>query len=137
FELVTKEAIPRHFFVEDPGKTIVLHAQGSAISVNQVTNSPARMAELQAAQQDALATFSKGVGSSGSSTPPFADPLPVQPINFIQPDGAIPALNSLPPLQAASISVPENIVGKLPTPPPPPPTLNAVIGPTETDTVPF
>jgi hypothetical protein len=68
FELVTKEAIPRHILVEDPGQTIVLRPQGSSVSVNEVTNSPARMAELQAAQQDALATSQKGVGSTGSST---------------------------------------------------------------------
>jgi hypothetical protein len=40
FELVTKEAIPRHFFVEDPGATIVLRPQGSTISVNQITIPP-------------------------------------------------------------------------------------------------
>ena len=54
FELVTKEAVPRHIIVEDPGVTVVLRPQGSSVSVNQVTNSPARMAELQAAQQEAL-----------------------------------------------------------------------------------
>ena len=70
FELVTKEVIPRHFLVEDPGQTVVLRPQGSSVSVSQSTNSPARMAELQAAQQDALATFEKGLGSTGSSTPP-------------------------------------------------------------------
>ena len=70
FELVTKEVIPRYFLVEDPGQTIVLRSQGSSVSVSQTTNSPARMAELQAAQQEALATFEKGLGSTGSSTPP-------------------------------------------------------------------
>ena len=43
FELVTKEAIPRHIIVEDPGETVVLRPQGSAVSVNQVTNSAARI----------------------------------------------------------------------------------------------
>ena len=62
FELVTKEAVPRHILVEDPGQTIVLHPQGSSVSVNQVTNSPARMAELQEAQQEVLATATKGAG---------------------------------------------------------------------------
>ena len=56
FELVTKEVIPRHFLVEDPGQTVILRTQGSSVSVSQSTNSPARMAELQAAQQEALAT---------------------------------------------------------------------------------
>ena len=86
FELVTKEAVPRHIIVEDPGQTIVLRPQGSSVSVNQVTNSPTRMAELQEAQQEVLATATKGVGSTGSSTPPFDDALSVQPINFIQND---------------------------------------------------
>ena len=36
FELVTKEAVPRHIIVEDPGQTIVLRPQGSSVSVNQV-----------------------------------------------------------------------------------------------------
>ena len=88
FELVTKEAVPRHILVEDPGQTIVLRPQGSSVSVNQVTNSPARMAELQAAQQEVLATATKGLGSTGSSTPPFDDSLSVQPINFIQNDSS-------------------------------------------------
>ncbi|WP_249779210.1 VCBS domain-containing protein [Bradyrhizobium sediminis] len=134
FELVTKEAIPRHFFVEDPGATIVLRPQGSAISVNQITNTATRMAELQAAQQEALATFAKGPGSTGSSTPPFVNPLPLQPINFIQTDGSAPAQNSLPPLPWIFASVPEIIFGRLP---PAPPTLNALTGPTEIDTVAF
>src|SRR3954451_2406368 len=43
FELVTKEPIPRHIIVEDPGETIVLKKIGSSISVNQVTNTAARM----------------------------------------------------------------------------------------------
>ena len=72
FELVTKEVIPRYFLVEDPGQTIALRPQGSSVSVSQSTNSAARMAELQAAQQEALATFEKGLGSTGSSTPPVS-----------------------------------------------------------------
>ena len=52
FELVTKEAVPRHIIVEDPGETVVLHQQGSSVSVNQIPNSPTRMAELQQAQID-------------------------------------------------------------------------------------
>ena len=90
FELVTKEVIPRYFLVEDPGQTVVLRSQGSSVSVSQSTNSPARMAELQAAQQEALATYEKGLGSTGSSTPPALESLPVQPINFIQTDGSAP-----------------------------------------------
>jgi VCBS repeat-containing protein len=137
FELVTKEVIPRHFLVEDPGQTVVLRSQGSSVSVSQTTNSPARMAELQAAQQDALATFEKGLGSTGSSTPPALEQLPVQPINFIQIDDSSPA-RDLPALPGSIFaSVPDIIFVKLPPPPPTPPTLNAIIGPTEIDTTVF
>ena len=137
FELVTKEVIPRYLLVEDPGQTIVLRSQGSSVSVSQSTNSPARMAELQAAQQEALATFEKGLGSTGSSTPPALEQLPVQPINFIQNDNSSPE-QDLPALPGSIFaSVPETIFGKLPPPPPTPPTLNAIIGPTEIDTTVF
>src|SRR5262245_27939451 len=87
FELVTKEAIPRYILVEDPGQTLVLNRVGSSIGVSQSTNSAARMDELQLAQQEVLANWAKGLGHSGSGTTPFSDTLPVQPINFIQPDG--------------------------------------------------
>ncbi|WP_456625875.1 VCBS domain-containing protein [Bradyrhizobium sp. URHC0002] len=137
FELVTKEVIPRHFLVEDPGQTVVLRSQGSSVSVSQTTNSPARMAELQAAQQDALATFEKGLGSTGSSTPPSLETLPVEPINFIQIDNAPPE-QSLPALPGSILAaVPETVFGKVPPPPPTPPTLNAIAGPTEIDTTVF
>ena len=139
FELVTKEVIPRYFLVEDPGQTITLRSQGSSVSVSQSTNSAARMAELQAAQQEALATFEKGLASAGSSTPPPLERLPVQPINFIPIDHSSPA-QDLPPLPPSIFaSVPDIIVEQLPPPPPQPlpPTLNAVLGPTETDTVVF
>jgi len=138
FELVTKEAIPRHIIVEDPGETIVLNRIGSSISVNQVANTATRMEELQAAQQDVLANFAKGLGTTGSSTPPFVNPLPVQPINFIQTD-APPAQNSLPPLPSIPV-IPEIIILHAPPPPPPPaspPTLTVATGPTEIDTVAF
>lgn len=137
FELVTKEAIPRHILVEDPGQTIVLRPVGSSMSVNQVTNSPARMAELQAAQQDALAVSERGVGSTGSSTPPGIESLPIQPINFILNGSSIPTQEALPQPSVLFVSVPENIVGRIPPPPPLPPTLNAIAGPAETDTVAF
>src|SRR5260370_5508458 len=129
FELVTKEPIPRHIIVEDPGATIILSPRGSSISVNQVTNSAARMAELQEAQQDVLDNFAKG--PNGSSSLPFANPLPVQPINFIQTD-APSTQNSLPPLPF--LIVPEIIPLRTP---PQPPTLNVATGPIEIDTVVF
>jgi hypothetical protein len=136
FELVTKEAIPRHFFVEDPGQTIVLGSSGSTISVNQVTNSVTRMEELRDAQQGVLVDYAKGPGAHGSSTPYFSNPLPVQPINFIQ-IGVPPAQDPLPPIPPIPV-IPEIVVlHPPPPPPPPPPSLNAVTGPTETDTVAF
>src|SRR6266700_4887064 len=106
FELVTKEAIPRHIIVEDPGETIVLSKRGSSISVNPVANTTTRMEELQAAQQEVLANFAKGLGPGGSSTPPSVNTLPVQPINFIQTD-APAGQNSLPPLLWTPTVVPE------------------------------
>ncbi len=67
FELVTKELIPRHLFVWDPGETIELSRRGSSISVNQFANSAVRMDELHAAQQDVLANFAKGLVPKGAS----------------------------------------------------------------------
>ena len=65
------------------------------------------MAELQEAQQDVLANFAKGLGPTGSSTPPFGDPLPLQPINFIQTERPAAEQNSLPPIPSIVVSVPE------------------------------
>jgi len=137
FELITKDVIPRHIIVDDPGQTITLRTQGSSVSVSQSTNSTARMAELQAAQQEALATYEKGLGSTGSSTPPALDPLPVQPINFIQTDDSAPAQDATALPTVIQASVQEMIVGQIPPPPPIPPTLNAIVGPTEIDTTVF
>ena len=96
------------------------------------------MAELQAAQQEALATATKGVGSTGSSTPPFAEQPSLQPINFIQTDGSPAEQNCAHADPGCSSSrSPRSIFGKLPPPAPTPPTLNAVTGPTEIDTVAF
>ncbi len=90
FELVTRDG--RHIIVDNPGETIVLSRTGS---VTVVTNSDTRMAELQEAQQDALATYALGTnaaptstGASGSSTSPslLLPSQGLQPINFIQPD---------------------------------------------------
>jgi VCBS repeat-containing protein len=130
FELITKEAIPRHIIVEDPGETVVLRRSGSSVSVNEVANSLTRMQELQAAQQDVLANYAKGIGTTGSSTPPFVNPLPVEPINFIQTD-ALHGQNALLPIEAMIFTVPEIIIVR------PPPILNTPTGPTEIDTVVF
>ncbi len=68
------------------------------------------MAELQAAQQEALATLAKGMESSGSSTPPLVDRLPVQPINFIETDVPSPTEGSLQPLPVPNFPVTEIII---------------------------
>ncbi|SDJ76252.1 VCBS repeat-containing protein [Bradyrhizobium sp. Rc2d] len=126
FELVTKEPIPRHIIVEDPGETIILKKVGSSISVNQVTNTAARMDELRAEQQDVLANLAQGQGPHGSSTPPFVKSQLLQPINFVPPDA--PELQTLPTVLPFAIIEP---LGRLP------PTLNTGAGPAELDTVVF
>jgi len=102
FELVTKEAVPRHILVDDPGQTIVLHEKGSSVSVNQVANTAARMAELRAAQQDALGNFSRETGAKGSSTPPPVKSLTPLPIDFVRPDGPLPQIT--PPIQTILVT---------------------------------
>ncbi|WP_349630390.1 VCBS domain-containing protein [Bradyrhizobium canariense] len=127
FELVTKEPIPRHMIVEDPGETIVLKKVGSSISVNQVTNTAAHMEELRAAQQDALANL-QGQGPHGSGTSPFVKSQPLQPINFIPPEA--------PALQDPLAHVPPFII-PVPLIIHAPPTLSIGAGPAELDTVVF
>lgn len=124
FELVTKEAIPRHIIVDDPGETIIVKRSGSSMSVNPVNNNATRMEELSKAQQDALANYEKGMGETGSSAPPFSEPGLVQPINFIQSDDSEAPQTALAPVPVfvfTSVVVP--IVQLPPPPPPPPPTL--------------
>ncbi|HKU07596.1 MAG TPA: DUF5801 repeats-in-toxin domain-containing protein [Bradyrhizobium sp.] len=131
FELWTKEPIPRHLVIEDPGQTVVVTRIGSSVSVNSVANSAARMDELQAAQQAVLSNFAKGYGPPGSSTPFLFNPALLQPINYSQP-GAPTDQNSLPPLDVA----PNRIFDPgLPPPlPPVPPSLGAAPSPIEIDT---
>jgi VCBS repeat-containing protein len=131
FELVTKEAVPRHIVVDDPGQTVVLTKTGSSVSFAQVPNSAARMEDLQAQQQDVLANYAKEHGTRGSSTPPgeTAGPAP-QPINFVEPDGAVPQ-HSLPALAVPASFVPDApLIHSLPT-------LTVASGPVEVDTVAF
>ena len=130
FELITKEAVPRHIIVEDPGETIVLTQRGSAVSINQVTNSPARMEELQAAQQAVLANYEKGWEPKGSGSSPSDKTQPLlQPINF---DPADPpaAQDPLAPLPGLIIPPSDFLL-------PQPPILNLGAGPTEIDTFAF
>ncbi|MCP3465142.1 VCBS domain-containing protein [Bradyrhizobium sp. CCGUVB23] len=131
FELVTKEAIPRHIIVEDPGETVVLNKIGSSVSINQVVNTPARMEELQAAEHDVWANLSKEIEAKGSGTTPFPETLPLEPINFIESDG--PAqLHSLPIVLPSTVVVPDNPIILHS-----PPTFNIQSGPVELDTVVF
>ncbi|WP_459162002.1 VCBS domain-containing protein [Bradyrhizobium japonicum] len=131
FELTTKEPIPRHIIVEDPGQTVELSKVGSGLTVNQLDNSPTRMEELRVAQQEALENLSKGFGKNGSGTPPFVESLPLEPINFIAPAGP----NALPPLQPIIVTVPDIITPV--TPVRTPPILNVQAGPLELDTIAF
>src|SRR6202007_1830337 len=86
FELVTKEAIPRHIIVDDPGETVVVKKIGSSVNVRPGGNNANSVEELSKDQQDAPANYEKGMEETGSSAPPFSDPGLVQPINFIQID---------------------------------------------------
>ena len=143
FELVTKDG--RHIIVDNPGETIVLSGTGS---VTVVTNSDARMAELQVAQQAALATYTLGItasptstGGGGSSTSPslLLPSQGLQPINFIQPD-APNAPQSSPSVTTAALSVvgpPAAEAVIVHSAPPSPPSLTVVPGPTEHDTTVF
>ena len=131
FELVTKEAVPRHIVVDDPGQTVVLTKNGSSVSFAQVANSATRMEDLQAQQQDVLANYAKEHGPPGSSTPPGDAPeLAPQPINFIEPDGPLPQ-HALPALVVPASSVPDTLLVHSP------PTLTLGAGPIEVDTVKF
>ncbi|MDH2384877.1 DUF5801 repeats-in-toxin domain-containing protein [Bradyrhizobium sp. CER78] len=121
FELVTKEAIPRHIIVDDPGETIILTKRGSSVSVNHLTNSPAHMEELRDAQQETLANLERGSGSKGSSTPTYQGSPLLQPINFTEPDPAQTPYQ-LGPLPTV---IPQFIITFKPPPTPPKLTFGA------------
>jgi VCBS repeat-containing protein len=129
FELWTKEAVPRHIIVEDPGQTVVLTSRGSSVNVSQFANSAARMEELQGAQQAVLSNYARGYGPGGSSTPYYLDLPKLQPINNVQPGGST-LQGVLPPLPEG----PGPIVTEPFILPPQPPSLNAAIGPILIDT---
>ncbi|QOZ25035.1 DUF5801 repeats-in-toxin domain-containing protein [Bradyrhizobium sp. CCBAU 51753] len=131
FELVTKEAIPRHFTVEDPGQTIVLTKRESSISAIQVTNTLARMQELRAAQQETLGNYEKGMDAKGSGATPFDKLQLLQPINFNHAD-SLTVPDALGPLPGFLTLLYEPF-----KPPPKPPILNLGAAPTEVDTVIF
>ena len=83
--------------------------------MNQVTNSAARMEELQAAQRDVLANYAQGIGGTGSGTPPSSvNSSPVQRINYTPAD--LPTLqNSPPPPLLTFTAVPEIITVQPPS----------------------
>ncbi|WP_461356456.1 DUF5801 repeats-in-toxin domain-containing protein [Bradyrhizobium sp. USDA 4454] len=128
FELVTKEANPRHIVVDDPGVTVILTTRGSSVSVSQVSNSPSHMEDLRYAQQEALAGYAKGVWAKGSGAPTYNGSPLLQPINFSDPDPP-PVPNQLGPLPGAVL--PYVIIYH---PPPQPPKLNLGAAPMEVDT---
>jgi len=131
FELVTKEAVPRHIIVDDPGQSVVLSKTGSSVSFAQVTNTASQMEDLQAQQQDVLANYAKQHVAPGSSTPPgeTADQAP-QPINFTEPDAPVQQ-HSLPALVIPASFVPDAPLVHSP------PTLTLGSGPIEVDTIAF
>lgn len=130
FELITKEAVPRHIIVDDPGQTVVLSKTGSSVSFAQVANNASQMGDLQAQQQDVLANYWREHGPAGSSTPPgeAADPSP-QPINFEAPDGPTT------PHALEGLVVPASLVPDAPIHSAP--TLNLGSAPVEIDTIRF
>jgi hypothetical protein len=60
FVVVTKEANPRVIVVDDPGVSVTLRRDGAAVSVQSIANSPAQMAQLQAAYNEVASTYSQG-----------------------------------------------------------------------------
>ena len=131
FELITKEAVPRHIIVDDPGQTIILSKTGSSVSFAQVANNASRMEDLQSRQQDVLDNYSKDHGPSGSGTPPGeAVDQKLQPIDFQAPDGPNPQ-HALPGLVVPASFVTDGPLIHSP------PTLTLGSGPVEIDTVAF
>src|SRR4051794_11243687 len=131
FELITKEAVPRHIIVDDPGQTVILSKTGSTVSFAQVANNASRMEDLQSRQQDVLDNYSKDHGPSGSGTPPGeAVDQTLQPIDFQAPDGPGPQ-HALPGLVVPASFVPDGPLIHSP------PTLTLGSGPVEIDTVAF
>jgi hypothetical protein len=112
FEVVTKEAVPRHFLVADPGVTWAFRLNSSSeLTVSQSANTPTRMEQLHTIQQNVLHTYSVGLqamqgptfnGQSGSTTNPNFEILPggARPINFTaQPDNNESQQNLNSPLE--------------------------------------
>src|SRR6516165_3585520 len=123
FEITTRDG--KVIVADDPGETVVVDPSGS---VTRLPNSSSRMAELQQAQQNALATLSLGLGQQGaapggSSTDTQFALQQLLPINFSQAQN-----NALAPL-AVTITTQTNsgVIDfsqqQFKPPPPLPPTI--------------
>jgi VCBS repeat-containing protein len=102
FEIVTRAG--RLIIADDPGETIVVDPTGA---VTRIPNSSSRMAELQQAQQSALATLSQGpqgAAPGGSSTQQFDLPVQLQPINFGQPPSNVPVPEPITTTHVTAVS---------------------------------
>ena len=146
FVLDTKEAVPRRILVEDPGVTFALRLTSSSeVSVSQISNSPAQMAQFRVIQQNVLQTYSVGLsafqgptnaGPNGSTTNPNLElPQGARPISFSPSDngGASDASNggshdstktgSGGVLKTTTTSLSSSSTSSLLPPPPPPPDI--------------
>ena len=99
FELVTKEAIPRHIIVEDPGETVVL-TQERVLGQREPGREYCRREwrSCRRPSRTCSPTSRKGWGQTGRARLLSSNPLPVQPINFIQTDDARRSAKFAPPL---------------------------------------
>ncbi len=127
---MTKEAVPRFIIVDDPTETVILRRAGTAVTVDRVTHSATRTADLQSAYRDTYDTQSQGQQGSGppgssanpiSNQPSLEPQLTPQPIHYVVPDGTIrpdgPILNSTAtfiPLIAPPAVAPAPIAPALP-----------------------
>src|SRR5205807_2682515 len=121
YEIRTRDG--RVILHDDPGETIQVDPSGS---VTRIPNTSSRMADLQNAQQAALATLSQGPAGAapGGSSTQFNAPLELQPINFTRAgtDAALGQVTvTITPSSSGFIEVTQ--------PKPLPPVLSADAGP--------
>src|SRR5215472_14132070 len=130
FEITTRDG--RVIVADDPGETVVVDPAGS---VTRMPNSSSRMAELQQAQQNALSTYSLGLGQQGpapggSSTDTFNYPLQLQPTNFSQPQNNDPGPThvtiNIAPTTQGFIEISQSKPPSAPAPAPPPPPESTI-----------
>src|SRR5579863_1893292 len=60
FEIVTKGDHPQVIIVDDPTQMIEIRKHGSSVSIQEVANTPAQMAQLQSAYARVYSTYSQG-----------------------------------------------------------------------------